>query len=157
MTSSLLILIWPLGSLSCASCLWCRNLTYAGCHRSPAIRANSRIIVSRPDQRALDFQGQNFPYPRSYFSIAHTPALSGLSPGFLPLGSMDCVANSNLFISPDAKGHDNVSSLGNTGVWLVCCSSTLAAWVSLALPPAPYTQIWGGQSCLLSGQRMPWS
>lgn len=112
MASSLLILIWPLGTLSCASCLWCRNLTYAGCHRSPAIRANSRVIVSWPDQRVLDFQSQNFPYPRSYFSVAHTPAPSGLSPGFLPLGSMDCMANSNLFISPAAKGHDNVSSFG---------------------------------------------
>lgn len=77
-----------------------------------AIRANFQVIVSWPDQCVLDFQNQNFPYSRSYFSIAHTPAPSGLPPGFLLLGSTDCVANSNLLIFPDAKGHDNVSSFG---------------------------------------------
>lgn len=77
-----------------------------------AIGANSQVIVSWPDQRVLDFQTQNFPYLRSYFSIAHTPAPSRLPPGVLLLGATDCVANSNLFISADAKGHDNVSSFG---------------------------------------------
>ena len=94
---------------ACSALLWCWNLAYPTPHISPDRRRQCLGHIWLSDWCVPGSRNQSSSIWAVLFFLTYTSVPLDLSPGFFSLGhTMD----GNLFISPDTKGPDGISSCG---------------------------------------------